>query len=140
MRTLSRKPAELEQHPVPYAEARDAGCVRGVCKHVVDGDTFDVLLDLGFGSYSYVTLRLLGYNAPELKGESRERGLRAKTYAAECLKDKPVLVRSSKSAETFGRYVAEVTCFNGVERFNLREALLKKGDWSVPTDPLAKER
>lgn len=46
---------------------------------VIDGDTVDVDINLGVGTWlRNERIRLWGINAPELKGESRQRGLIAR--------------------------------------------------------------
>ena len=45
---------------------------------IVDGDTIDVRIDVGFSTYIYKRLRFLGINAWETRGDEREKGLLAK--------------------------------------------------------------
>ena len=47
---------------------------------VVDGDTIDVDIDLGFNMKARKRLRLYGVNTWETRGEERERGLQAKKF------------------------------------------------------------
>lgn len=76
--------------------------------HVVDGDTVDVSVDLGFMLTQTMRLRLNGINTPEVKGESREEGLRAAAFVEEELgKAKTIGIKTYK-IEKFGRYVADV--------------------------------
>ena len=49
-----RKPAEFVDHPFPFPTP---STYRAVCKHVVDADTVDVLVDLGMHQYHYATVR-----------------------------------------------------------------------------------
>lgn len=109
-----RKPSEFESHPTSFEEARSEGNYRAVCKHVVDGDTFDVFVDLGLGKYAYETIRLTSssgiLDTPEInKGtpEERERGLVARARVVELIEGKPVAIRTYRDTQTFGRYVAE---------------------------------
>lgn len=51
--------------------------------NVVDGDTVDALIDLGFGIYTKQRLRLSGINTSELNSEDaleREKATKAKNY------------------------------------------------------------
>jgi endonuclease YncB( thermonuclease family) len=101
----------LARHPVSFADARADGWTRGVCFYVVDGDTADFLLDLGWYQYAYVSLRLAGIDAPELRGGTaaeRSLGAKARRRLATLLERRPVLVASQKEASTFGRFVADV--------------------------------
>jgi len=109
---MPRKPQEFEGHPVPFGDARKAGFLRAVCRDVVDGDTVDVFIDLGFHNYAYETLRLQGIDTPEIfrpkSEEERVRGNAAKDRVVELILYKPVMIRSYKGRSTFGRFVADV--------------------------------
>jgi hypothetical protein len=52
------------------------------CVKVIDGDTLDLLVDLGFRAFEKVRVRLRGYNAPEL---STAEGRAKQTYARDVL-------------------------------------------------------
>lgn len=107
-----RRPSEFENHPLPYDMARSTSGFRGFCKYVTDGDTYDVFIDLGMNQYAYDTIRLHGLDTAEIfhpRSEAeRTHGLAAKARAEELILNKPVLIKSYKDAETFGRYVADV--------------------------------
>ena len=47
---------------------------------VVDADTIDVRLDVGFDTHVFKRLRFLLVDAWETRGEEREKGLAAKEY------------------------------------------------------------
>ena len=56
---------------------------------VVDGDTIDVLIDVGFSTFRKERVRLYGINAPESRTrdlEEKARGLKAKDRLKEILK------------------------------------------------------
>lgn len=108
---MIRKPPMIARHPVSFGDAHAAGLTRGVCLQVIDGDTADFLLDLGWFQYSYTSLRIAGMDAAELRGRERaERALAAKARRrlAALVKDRPVLVQSRREALTFDRFVADV--------------------------------
>lgn len=108
---MIRKPPMLARHPVSFEDARAGGWTRGVCLHVVDGDTADFLLDLGWYQYTYVALRLPGVDAAELRGgtaAARTLAAKARRRLAALLVRTPVLVVSEKEASTFGRFIADV--------------------------------
>lgn len=111
-----RKPVEFENHPATYDQARSAGCYRAVCKNITDGDTFDALIDLGMGKYAYDTIRLHDLDTPEIfhpsNAAERIHGMAAKQRITELLLAKPILIKTYRDAETFGRYVADVTYFD----------------------------
>lgn len=85
--------------------------------NVVDGDTVDVSLDLGFDVHMTHRLRLHGINAPELhsknpaekaagqKAQEALKGLLAKDPAHSA----PVIVETIQDkAEKFGRFLARI--------------------------------
>jgi micrococcal nuclease len=80
------------------------------CVKVVDGDTYDLLVDLGFRAFEKVRVRLRGYNAPEL---STQEGKLARLAALDILDppigDPPQLtVQSYKDQHSFERWVCTV--------------------------------
>lgn len=114
---MSRKPIQFEAHPVSFEDALATGRFRGWGEHVVDGDTLDCLLDLGFYQYAYERVRLGTIDTPEIYGvphdsEEYARGQLAselsRMYVAEC----PLLV-STYEEETFGRFVGDVWVLDG---------------------------
>ena len=102
-----RKPIEFSGH----FHALTTMEYRGVVRHVVDGDTLDVLVDLGCRQYSYLTVRVKDVDTPELfasNPEERAQAVRAKAFTIEEVMGRHVLVRTYKDSQTFGRYLAEV--------------------------------
>jgi exonuclease VII small subunit len=49
--------------------------------NVIDGDTIELRVSLGFEIYSDMRVRLLGVNCPELHGPNADAGQRAKNFA-----------------------------------------------------------
>lgn len=81
---------------------------RGEVKAVIDADTVDVLIDLGFGVHTMQRLRLYGIDAPEMKTEA---GKIAKEYVKSVLLGgdavKYVYVRTIKDKkDKYGRKLA----------------------------------
>ena len=59
------------------------------CLRVVDGDTLDAQVDLGFDTFKKIRIRLVGINTPESRTrdlEEKERGLAAKARVKELLR------------------------------------------------------
>ncbi|MEN9870205.1 MAG: hypothetical protein RLZZ171_1193 [Cyanobacteriota bacterium] len=76
----------------------------GIVLKVVDGDTLDIMLDLGFATYRKVRCRLLDFNAPEAK---TIEGDKITAYLREYITDQNVVV-TSKSLDRYGRSLAYV--------------------------------
>lgn len=89
---------------------------------VVDGDTFDIMLDLGFATYRKVRCRLLKINAPEAKTPD---GDIITAYLRVHLADKNVLVRSKK-LDCYGRSLADIEVSQDGVLFDLATSLTTK--------------
>jgi len=78
-------------------------------ENVVDGDTIDVLIDLGFDILFASRVRLAGIDTPESRTRDlaeKALGLESKEYLKKVLKDaKSVIIKTEKmnSTEKFGR-------------------------------------
>jgi micrococcal nuclease len=92
---------------------------------VVDGDTIDVIIDLGFSITFKTRMRLEGLDAMETNDKDptvREMGLKAKKFLTDLLTGKEVTLVSHKP-DKYGRYLA--TIYLGGISVNLQ--LLKEG-------------
>lgn len=100
---------------------------KGKVTNVVDGDTIDVVIDLGFRMTTTQRLRLQGIDTPELRGgteESKEKAREAKQFVIDkCLGDE-VFIKTYK-ADSFGRYLAAVYIGNQMD--NLAVMLVQAG-------------
>ena len=66
-------------------------------KRIVDGDTIDVIVDLGFSTYVKRRIRMYGINAPESRTrdlEEKARGLASKERLKELMEGKKIVMRS----------------------------------------------
>ncbi len=83
-------------------------------RNVVDGDTIDVVIDLGFDILFASRVRLAGIDTPESRTTDKAEkvlGLEAKEYLKKQLKDaKSVAIRTEKmnSSEKYGRILGWV--------------------------------
>ena len=83
-------------------------------KIVVDGDTIDVVIDLGFDILFASRVRLAGIDTPESRTTDKAEkalGIEAKEYLKKQLKDaKSVVIRTEKmdSSEKYGRILGWV--------------------------------
>ena len=83
-------------------------------ENVVDGDTIDVLIDLGFDILFQSRVRLAGIDTPESRTKDlaeKALGLESKEYLKKALKDsKSVVIKTEKmdSSEKYGRILGWV--------------------------------
>ena len=78
--------------------------------NVVDGDTVDARVDLGFDIYFNLRLRLFGIDTPELNSrDESEKFLakRAKEFVQYAVLGKTVTIKTYKK-DKYGRYLAEI--------------------------------
>ena len=77
---------------------------------VVDGDTVDALVDLGFDTWKKVRIRMMGMNAPESRTrdlEEKKLGLAAKARLIEMLGDGEFTLQSHGVGK-YGRCLGEI--------------------------------
>jgi len=104
---------------------------------VVDGDTIDVMVDLGFSTFRKIRCRLHGLDTPEVYGVKKDSleyaaGKRASEFvrAWVAAQGAVVLIHSKKGArivkgdDKYGRYVVVV---HGEDPKSLNEVLIEKG-------------
>lgn len=79
---------------------------------VYDGDTLRADIDLGFSTWVRgVDIRLHGINAPEMHGDTKVAGTKARDALRELVLGKEVVIDTFKDkVEKYGRYLAKVTC------------------------------
>jgi micrococcal nuclease len=93
-------------------------------ENVVDGDTIDVLIDLGFDILFASRVRLAGIDTPESRTKDlaeKALGLESKEYLKKHLKDaKSVVIKTQKmnSTEKFGRILGWVYINGDTESLN----------------------
>ena len=88
---------------------------RAVVVHVIDGDTIDVDVDLGF--YVWIKkqrIRLFGIDAPEVTGETRQEGLAATEHLKLLIDGESIILRTVKGSDggdrddSFGRWLGTI--------------------------------
>lgn len=97
---------------------------------VYDGDTITVEVDLGFKVNIKEQLRLLGIDTPEMRGDEREEGIKARDCVREMILDTDVIIVTKRDKTgKYGRYLA--TVYTGEESFKIgasvNQALLDFG-------------
>ena len=106
------------------------------CKvtRVVDGDTIDVEVDLGFDIIHRARVRMMGIDTPESRTRNKAEkvlGLASKARLKELLTNRRVKLETSKEGKgKFGRILATVWTSDkkGVEEYvNINEKLIEEG-------------
>ena len=112
--------------------------------NVVDGDTIDVIIDLGFDILFSSRVRLAGIDTPESRTTDKAEkvlGLEAKDYLKKSLKDaKSVIIKTEKmdSSEKYGRILGWVYV-NG-ETISLNDKMINDGyAWGYLGDTKVKD-
>ena len=101
-------------------------------KIVVDGDTMDVILDLGFDIHHAVRVRMAGIDTPESRTRDKDekaRGKLSKAFLKESIKGKKIILKTKiKDAKgKFGRLIAEVWAeFEEGSLRNINELMIKE--------------
>jgi len=91
---------------------------------VVDGDTCDCDVDLGFGIFTKDRIRLMGIDTPESRTRNKKEkalGLAAKAYLKELLKKNKgnIILRTSKEGKgKFGRILGTLLIYDGMTSVN----------------------
>ena len=109
-----------------------------VVDRVVDGDTLDVTIDLGFHTYIKTRVRMEGMNAPESRTrdlEEKERGLAAKARLKEIIEyNKNHCILRVSGLGKYGRALATVFVNNlspvakeGITLVDVNKQLIKEG-------------
>jgi len=101
---------------------------RAIIRRVVDGDTVDITLDLGFDILYNNRIRLLGIDTPESRTrdlEEKKLGLAAKKRVRElCPVGSTVTVKTTKDGRgKFGRILGEIY----VGDVNVNRLLIEEG-------------
>ena len=96
--------------------------LRGRCLKVVDGDTLDMELDLGFHLTFKARFRLSGIDTPEMNSKVPEERLKAHEAKDTLIRMVmpngveptrwPLLVTTMKDTDNFGRWLASIELYN----------------------------
>ena len=97
-------------------------------KRVVDGDTVDVMIDLGFNTHIKRRVRMYGINAPESRTrdlEEKKRGLAAKERLKEILASDKIIMKSHGKGK-YGRILGELFVEKDLE-ISVNNMLVREG-------------
>lgn len=91
---------------------------------IVDGDTIDCNVDLGFYMTAKIRFRLARIDTPEVRGAEREDGLLAKQWLIDLLNqhNNEIIVRTAKTGK-YGRWIGEII----IGEMNVNDELVKTG-------------
>lgn len=104
---------------------------RAKVTRVVDGDTVDVNVDLGFGVFSKQRFRLAEIDTPEtfrVKKDSEEyrAGMKSKEWLEQKVKNQNIIVKTKKDKKgAYGRYIAHF--FLEAEEKSLNQQMVELG-------------
>ena len=101
--------------------------------NVVDGDTIDVAIDLGFSLVFNDRVRLAGINSYEIKlgkdttQEQKTLGIEAKSFLSDLLLGNKVRLVTVKDREKYGRYLANVYVTQESVEVLVNDLMIQKG-------------
>ena len=100
---------------------------KGSTKKIVDGDTADFNIDLGFGIYFTERFRFFGIDAWETRGDEREKGLLAKQRVIELLSEhNEIIIKTQKDSKgKYGRYLCDILVPS--EKLSVCQILMNEG-------------
>lgn len=123
----------MTSNPVPF----DPYVRRARIDRVVDGDTIDVWIDLGFRMQTHQRLRLAGIDTPEMRAKTESERDRARAATDFVVKwahvtpidladdsEFPLAVRTEKTGK-YGRWIAHVWRYD--DPVSLTDALITAG-------------
>ena len=97
-----------------------------IITNVVDGDTFEADVQLGYGITANLRFRIFGINTPEVFGAEKEKGIVSREFVVKQFLNKAVII-VDKGLDSFRRNLAEVYFQSDEEQTNLGELLCTKG-------------
>jgi micrococcal nuclease len=95
--------------------------VPAVVTRIIDGDTIEVTLDLGWKLYKNDHVRFAGINAPEMK---TPEGIAARDFLCTYLQAGQKVMIHSRKLDKYGRCLATVITITGL---NLNNLMVKQG-------------
>jgi len=99
---------------------------------VVDGDTLDAEIDLGFNVFIKERVRLYGIDTWESRTrdlEEKKKGLAAKARLKELIYNKPIVIKTHKKQKgKYGRILGEIFIEGkGFDEINVNDLLFEEG-------------
>ena len=78
---------------------------------VIDGDTFEAIIELGFGVVQKFCIRLNGIDTPQ---KNTDKGRKAKEFVRQLIETKQVIITDAGS-EKYGRALASIQLMDGTD-------------------------
>jgi Micrococcal nuclease (thermonuclease) homologs len=104
----------------------DSNVRKAVITKVVDGDTFEADVSLGYGISANLRFRIYGINTPEVFGPEKVRGIVSKEFVVKQFLNKEVFI-ADKGLDSFRRNLADVYYDSNGVQANLGELLCTEG-------------
>lgn len=101
---------------------------KATCTRVIDGDTIEVTIDLGFYVMIKETIRLKGIDTPESRTRNtleKQAGLKVEQFLIDLIEGKTIYITTEKSNEKYGRYLADIY-LNFEDTKSINELLIEK--------------
>lgn len=114
---VSKQPKKKRPEKTLKRDLNPLYVYKAVVEKVVDGDTLEVRIDLGFNVWVSQRIRFRGINTSEIikhgvpAGEAPGRGEKAKAFVEAKLKGIEFIVIKTYKTDMYGRYVADV-CYH----------------------------
>lgn len=99
----------------------------GIIDRVIDGDTIDATVDLGFSVFVKIRFRLYGIDTPEKTDKNYDARVLAQTaskFVSENIMGKSVVIQSVEK-DKYGRWLAKV--YVGKDQPTINEQLISLG-------------
>mgnify|MGYP003650767462 CR=1 FL=1 len=96
---------------------------------VVDGDTVDARIDLGFKVHHNIRIRIYGLNTPEVRTrdlEEKKRGFAAKERLKEMIAEADKIILQSHGVGKFGRCLGSLSVSTGGATYDVAEKLISE--------------
>jgi micrococcal nuclease len=97
-----------------------------IVTRVIDGDTVDASIDLGFNTLVRRRLRIAGIDTPETRTRNlkeKELGLKAKKFVVDAVESAKTVIIKSYGEDKYGRVLADLYC----DKVNIADKLLSEG-------------
>lgn len=105
---------------------------KGKLGRVVDGDTIDAVIDVGFKITINQRIRFAHINTPEIyrtprDSEEYRKGIKSKQYVEKRMKenDGQFIIKTGKDTGKYGRYIGEI--FFKDSKISLNDEMVEKG-------------